>query len=356
MKPYFQDPGFTLYRGNAYEVLNEVPAAVGIDCVVTSPPYYGLRDYGTGVWHGGNPDCMHLGAKKKTRYDYSLATSPIQQGTRTGTDARPGMWRAMCPDCGAHRIDDQIGLEETEALYLSRLTSVFEVMHLWLPDHATIWVNIGDSYIDRELAGIPWKFAMSMQHLGFKLLADVIWSKPNPQPSSVKHRPSTAHEYVFMFGISDRNYYGYDDVKEPMAKSSLTRMQTPRFGENNKGHSGQYAIVTADYTEQEQEGYRNLRTVWDIPTEAFPGAHYAVYPRELVRRCILAGCREGGTVLDPFIGSGTTAVVARQLSRRCIGIDLKPEYCYDAYRRYQGRNLALEEAGQIPLFDLEVAV
>lgn len=353
MKPYYADNWFSLYQGDSLSVLRALNTAV--DCVVTSPPYFGLRDYGTGRWEGGDSDCEHAAGKKKTRYDYSLATSPLQDGGRTGTDAVPGLYAGACPDCGARRVDDQIGLEATVREYLVRLVGVFMGVRRLLTPAAVVWVNLGDSYRDRELLGVPWAFATAMKGAGFTLLADVIWSKPNPQPSSVKHRPSTAHEYVFMFGVSGRNYYGYDDVKEPMAHSSHERMKSPRIGENNKSADGQFAVVSEDYTDQEREGWRNMRSVWQISTEQWPGAHYAVFPRELVRRCILAGCPPKGVVLDPFIGSGTTAVVARQLARRCIGIDLNGSYCYDAYRRFQGRSLVLEEAGQIPLFDREVA-
>lgn len=357
LAPYYRDEWFTLYWGDNQQLLrmNGVGIANSIDCVVTSPPYYGLRDYGTGTWIGGSEACEHGAARRKTRYDYSLATSPIQDGTRTGTDAQAALYAPVCPDCGAKRSDAQLGLEETVGEYIDKLVALFVTMGPLLKQTATVWVNLGDSYIDRELTGIPWQFAFKMKQYGFTLLSDCIWYKPNPQPTSQKHRPSVDHEYIFLFAISERSYYGFEDVKLPMAGSSIARMQTPRYNGDNKGLDGNYAVNNANYSQAEKDGWRNLRTVWEISTESFPGAHYAVFPRALVRQMILAGCPEGGVVCDPFMGSGTTAVVARSLARRCLGTELKADYCRDAVRRYQGRNLVLEQAGQISLYDLEVS-
>lgn len=349
--PYYTDGRFTLYQGDNAQLFSRIEAA--IDCIVTSPPYYGLRDYGTGNWEGGTEGCDHESARKRTRYDYSLASSPLQSASRTGTDAQPAMFAEVCPACGATRVDDQIGLEAVVDDYIDKLVGVFVAARPHLKPTATIWVNLGDKYIDKELTGAPWLFAFAMKKAGFNLLLDVIWSKPNPQPTSQKHRPSVAHEYIFMFGVG-RNYYGYDAVKERMAASSIGRMKSPRYDSpENKGFSGEYAVQAPEFTDAEKEGWRNMRSVWEIPTESFPGTHYAVFPKELVKKCILAGCPVGGMVCDPFIGSGTTAVVARTLGCKSIGIELKPEYCYDAVRRYQGRSLVLEEAGQISFFDQE---
>jgi len=263
------------------------------------------------------------------------------------------MFAERCPECGATRVDDQIGLEAVVDDYIDKLVAVFLAARPHLKPSATIWVNLGDKYIDKELTGAPWLFAFAMKKAGFNLLLDVIWSKPNPQPTSQKHRPSVAHEYVFMFGVG-QNYYGYDAVKERMASTSMNRMKSPRFVDrDNKGFSGVYAVQTAEFSEAEKQGWRNMRSVWEIATESVPGTHYAVFPKELVRKCLLAGCPVGGTVCDPFIGSGTTAVVARTLGCKCIGMELKPEYCYDAMRRYQGRSLALEEGGQLSLYEEE---
>jgi DNA modification methylase len=334
-----------LFQGDSAQVLPQLTGLV--DCVVTSPPYYNLRDYGTGHWVGGDSECDHSPEKRGGRFASPVSAkqaSNVGSGTASSRD---------CP-CGARRVDEQIGMEDTVDGYIRKLVDLFDAARHLLNRSATLWVNIGDSYADRQLLGIPWRFAFAMQQARFQLLADVIWSKPNAMPTSAKHRPTIAHEYVFMFGVSGKNYYGYDEVKEPMADSSLIRMKSPRTGEHNKGQTGNYSVTTAEYTEQELTGWRNMRSVWEIAKGDFPGAHYAVYPLELVRRCILAGCPGGGTVLDPFFGSGTTAVAARALSRRCIGIELSGIYCRDAMRRFQGRRLHLEEAGQISLFDLEV--
>ncbi len=267
-----------------------------IDCVITSPPYYGLRDYGN---------------------------------------------------------VNQIGLELTPELYIISLVNVFMDIKRVMKKTATLWINIGDSYagsgcgtndyrteksrsinksdkmftkkpphqklgksknisnakesifIDTEylkpkdLIGIPWMLAFSLRNAGFFLRMDNIWSKPNPMPESVKDRPTKAHEYLFLFSKSKEYYYDYKSIQ----------------------------------TNSEYTGVANKKSVWTVPTKPFRDAHFAVFPENLIMDCIKAGCPENGVVLDPFLGSGTTAIVSKRLNRNFIGYDINSDYCKIAERR-----------------------
>lgn len=273
------------YRiGDCLEVLRSLPSGLVNTCV-TSPPYWGLRDYG------------HQG---------------------------------------------QIGLEETPDEYVERMVEVFREVRRVLRDDGTLWLNLGDSYAgswgnqgrkqargaqrpinkgmkttvddgrypskksrtgaiprgtdlkQKDLVGIPWMVAFALRADGWYLRSDIIWQKPNAMPSSVKDRPTTAHEYVFLLSKSRRYYYDSESIRE-------TDSGMPPLG-------------------------RNRRTVWTLPTVPYKGAHFATYPPALITPCILAGCPQGGTVLDPFFGSGTTGMVAESLGRGWLGIELNPDY------------------------------
>jgi DNA modification methylase len=290
-----------------------------VHCVVTSPPYWGLRDYG---------------------------------------------------------VEGQIGLEESFDEYLLRLVEVFRGVRRVLREDGTCWVNMGDGYAGiwgaqsrdgfvegmsatqiaqhprrthtgsssrysglkpKDLIGQPWRLAFALQADGWWLRSDIIWSKPNPMPESVTDRPTRAHEYVFLLTKAARYYYDADAVREEVSDSTMRdrRIGTERpfhdrSGDLGKGTSGgrrQGRNAVGDRTG------RNLRTVWTIPTQPFSGAHFATYPEKLVEPCIKAGCPEGGTVLDPFSGSGTTGVVALRLGRFYVGIELNPEYAGMSRRR-----------------------
>lgn len=258
--------------GDARQCLYEIPDGY-FDCVVTSPPYWGLRDYG---------------------------------------------------------ITGQIGAEATVDEYISDLVRLFREVRRTLADDGTLWLNIGDSYTSggrtwrgadaknkgramdyraptpeglkpKDLIGVPWRLAFALQSDGWYLRTDIIWNKPNCQPESVKDRPTRAHEYIFLLSKSEKYYYNPQAIMEPAA--------APKQKEKNR------------------------RTVWNINTEPYPGSHFAVYPRSLVRLCVAAGSRENGRVLDPFFGSGTTGVVCNELRRRCIGIELNEEYAELARER-----------------------
>lgn len=358
-EPYWQDPDFQLYLGDARELGPQVEPGI-VDCVVTSPPYYGLRDYQTGSWVGGDPNCRHLSARKKTRYDYTLANSPIQNGARTGTDARPAIWLPRCGDCGAERVDKQIGLEDDLSVYIRNLVGVFEGLREALTPEATVWVNIGDTYAHTrgyqvpdskhvdvgnsrpsrvpsgykvgDMLGVPWRFAFAMQDAGWWLRCDVIWAKPNVMPESVTNRPTKSHEYVFMFAKRPGYFFDQEAVREPHKLDGRTKTTVQAAGGSLQHRDG----------ERWPGNGRNIRSVWEIPTGATSDDHYASFPTELPRRCIKAGCPEGGLVLDPFLGTGTTARVARDLGRRTIGFELSEQYAA----------LSVARLGQLSLFTM----
>jgi DNA modification methylase len=214
-----------------------------VQCCVTSPPYYGLRDYG---------------------------------------------------------VDNQIGLEETPEQYIAKLVAVFREVKRVLRNDGVVFLNLGDTYINKQLLGIPWRVALALQADGWWLRNDIIWHKPNPMPESVTDRCTKAHEYIFLLSKSARYYYDNEAVFD-------TIDDTP---------SG-----------------RNRRTIWTITTKPYPGAHYAVFPPELPEICIKAGSAEGDVVLDTFVGSGTTCMVARELGRQGVGIDLSLDYLRNNARK-----------------------
>jgi DNA modification methylase len=283
-----------------------------VHCCVTSPPYWGLRDYG----HEG-----------------------------------------------------QIGLESTPDAYVARMVEVFREVRRVLRDDGTCWVNLGDSYAattkqtgrndngqrtsapaewncryeydrtkirmggtlkPKDLVGIPWRVAFALQADGWWLRQDIIWHKPNPMPESVRDRCTKAHEYVFLLTKSERYWYDAEAVSEA---SACAGVQTNDFSASALGlrikPSGN-AVPGTVYTVKPT---RNRRSVWTVTTKPYSGAHFAVMPSDLVEPCIKAGCPESGTVLDPFAGSGTTLAVAAEFGRNGIGCELNPEYIVLAEKR-----------------------
>lgn len=266
-----------IFEGDALTVLRRLPPRC-VQSIVTSPPYWGLRDYS---------------------------------------------------------IPDQLGLEGTLPQYINALRSVFAECRRVLKDDGIFWLNIGDGYTSgnrgwrapdrknparamsvrpdtpeglkpKDLMGIPWRLAFALQEDGWYLRADVIWNKPNAMPESVKDRPTRAHEYLFMFTKGERYYYDREAIVEASASGS-----------------------------------RNRRSVWSINTQAAPWAHFAMFPPGLVEPCVLASTRPGDFVLDPFFGSGTAGVVAQRLSRRYVGIELHPEYVSLAASRLEADERAI---------------
>lgn len=235
----------------------------------------------------------------------------------------------------------EIGQEGSPSEYVRRLVDIFSEAHRVLKEDGTLWVVLGDKYQDGAQLGMPWRVALALQDTGWILRSDIIWHKPNAMPSSVKTRPTTDHEYVFLFSKSKRYYYDVDAIREPhVTFSESSRMKggrnhffkngsTPEQGKNG----GRKNLHDARWDQAFHPKGRNKRTVWSIPLSKFRDAHFAVFPEQLVANCILAGCPEGGLVLDPFFGSGTTGVVARRLQRRYLGIDRSKKYCAMARTR-----------------------
>ncbi len=417
MVPYLSDPDVTLYHGDVLATLREFPAE-SVDCAVTSPPYWGLRDYGIG---------------------------------------------------------DQIGLEPTPEQYVERMVEVFREVRRVLAAHGTVWLNLGDSYTStaqgtfnaperiagagsrdgergqararyrpftglkpKDLVGIPWRVAFALQADGWYLRSDVIWAKPNPMPESVTDRPTKAHEYVFLLSKQPRYFFDQEAVREPAEWARWGDQTVPKY-EGTETATGWMENGKKEDLQARAAAGRNIRSVWSIATQPYPEAHFATFPEELARRCIAAGCPEQvcrvcgkarervvqtvetreqrpswagegnahgvrggnhkgrtgnwgstkeelgwtecncqtpqtttsssvtsaetlgtsrtalaertgsssalsakwrtGIVLDPFIGSGTVAYVARKLHRHSIGIDLNAEYLELAARRLQQQSL-----------------
>lgn len=227
----------------------------------------------------------------------------------------------------------EIGQEPTVQQYVNELVGVFR--HLWrvLMKDGTAWLNLGDTYAKKDsaragvkkdvLVGIPWRVALALQADGWYLRSDIIWHKPNPKPESVKDRPTKAHEVLFLLSKQERYHYDIDALREPVTSTGGASFGKQRH--STEGTGAQSRRLTSASQRNHPLG-KNKRSVWKIPVRSFPGAHFAVFPKDLVRPCILAGCPKGGTVLDPFAGSGTTGEVAAELGRNAVLIELNPVY------------------------------
>jgi len=257
----------TILHGDCLEVLATLPAE-SVHCCVTSPPYWGLRDYGV-----------------------------------------PG----------------QFGLEPTVGEYIAKLVDIFREVRRVLRHDAVLWLNLGDCLKDKQLQGVPWRVAFALQDDGWWLRSDIIWAKPNPMPESVRDRPTKAHEYVFLLAKSPTYYFDAAAVREPHSRSWWNEIPSRPGNPDRKDGGGRQGC-------NETAG-RNIRSVWTIATSPYADAHFATFPPELARRCILAGCPIDGVVLDPFAGAATTLLVADRLQRRSIGIELNPAYVAMAVER-----------------------
>ncbi len=288
------------------EDMSEIPDA-SVDCCVTSPPYWALRDYG----HEG-----------------------------------------------------QIGQEPSPEAFIARLISVFAEVRRVLRDDGTLWVNIGDTYStkprgtddlstsktlvgrdlsgwlqsgridktkasgvkEKDLIGIPWMLAFALRADGWYLRSDIIWSKTSCMPESITDRPSKSHEYVFLLSKSKRYYYDADAIREPLAESSVERLAQDVDSQEGSSRANAGGKTNGNMKAVGDLKGANKRTVWSIAPAGYPGAHFATFPPELAKTCIMAGSRSNGIVLDPFMGSGTTAQVALNCGRRFVGYELNPEY------------------------------
>jgi len=321
-----------------------------VDCCVTSPPYWGLRDYG---------------------------------------------------------VDGQLGLEDTPEQYVDNLVTVFKEVKRVLKDDGTLWLNLGDSYTGsgkgswsnnqkqkevyvpnknssqckmpkipanlkrKELVGIPWRVAFALQSDGWYLRQDIIWAKPNPMPESVKDRCTKSHEYIFLLSKSPKYYFNAEAISEPVANSTVKRLQqdienqkgsnrvygktngvmkavAPRYGGNKYTANPEIFNRTKSGNAYDFHEKRNKRDVWIVSTKPFKEAHFATFPLELIEPCILAGCKEKGIVLDPFMGSGTVALASIKHNKNFIGFELNKEYCNMAEKRLK------EEKAQISLFERSI--
>jgi DNA modification methylase len=289
----------TVLYGDCLTRLREIPDG-SVQCCVTSPPYWGLRDYGTRRWFGGDPACEH---------DRSVEHGPhhpgqVEQTKWSKAEAAGKGGQATtheCSKCGAWW--GQLGLEPTPELYVRNMVEVFREVRRVLRKDGIFWLNIGDSYANRssngikpkDLVGIPWMLAFALRAAGWWLRQDNIWHKPNVMPESVLDRSTRAHEQIFMLTKSARYFYDADAIREPCV--------------------GELPGTT-----------RNKRSVWSINTQAYKGAHFAVMPPELASTCIRASSKPGDLVLDPFAGSGTTLMVAKDLGRDFLGVELNEAY------------------------------
>ena len=335
---------FRIYLGDALSVLRELPNE-SINCCITSPPYWGLRDYG---------------------------------------------------------LPDQLGLEKTPEEYVSKLTAIFAEVNRVLKADGMLWLNLGDSYASsgghtkvgatgflstmpdqaaarnfaaqkvpfgykaKDLIGIPWFVAFSLRSWGWYLRSEIIWHKPNPMPESVTDRPTKAHEQIFLLTKSSKYYYDSVAASEPCVTNNPTDPSYRKNGKSTKrnrteipgqqphsiyrtsGNRTHKYVTEYEHSDTEEHRLkagllkvadkpwvrRNRRTVWTVSTQPIKQAHFATFPEKLIEPCILAGCPIGGTVLDPFNGSGTTGIVATRHGRRYIGIELNPDYIDITEERY----------------------
>lgn len=358
--------------GDCREILPRMASdGVRVQTCVTSPPYYGLRDYGTASWDGGDVECDHqrtLGGTKSStlnNYDNGLSEETIADKVLHYGRAS---YRDTCGKCGARRVDQQLGLEQTPDEYVDQLVQVFRAVRDLLADDGTLWLNLGDSYANdgkwggasggkhvdalhgntgigrsrkftglkpKDLIGIPWRVAFALRDDGWYLRSDIVWAKPNPMPESVADRPTKAHEYLFLLAKSEHYFYDAASMQEPCESgpSDVRKMQESRerIGGKHKTLDDSFnkASAATNIGRKRSVGSptgRNRRTVWTIATTPFTGAHFATFPRKLIEPCIVAGSRPGDVVLDPFAGSGTTRRVAIDLGRHYVGCELNAAY------------------------------
>lgn len=362
-----------------------------VHCVVTSPPYWGLRDYGTATWEGGDTGCAHINGTLTNNKSTLRSGGRKHVGPYANEKALSiGMpYRLTCGKCGARRIDTQIGLEVTPAEYVDTMVEVFREVKRVLRDDGTLWLNLGQSYAyasggtfkPKDMVPIPWLVAIALQQDGWTLRSDIIWHKPNQMPESVQDRPTSAHDYLFLLAKSRRYYYDAKAIAEPSSHTThLSQREVDRImaaraaGANTSVGSGRRSakVHAVDGMVKQNTSFENAvclpnkRTVWTIPTSYFRSSHFATFPPKLVEPCVLAGtsaegcCAKCGapwarkrrtddwaptcacdvatvpcTVLDPFFGAGTTGLVAARLGRACIGIELSAEYCAMARHRIE---------------------
>ena len=437
MSLFLDDGDVRLYQGDALEQLRGLPDGC-VNMIATSPPFYGLRDYGTGTWEGGDPECDHM--------DTAFNAIPQNREGRETPGGRGGSFPTterqfgkVCGKCGARRVDRQIGLEETPDQWVTSLVAVFRECRRVLADHGTLWVEIGDSYMatptgnrgtksalhgaqtsdkyketldrytdaklnrqpvpeglkQKDLLGQPWMLAFALRADGWYLRSEIIWARPNPMPESVTDRPTKSHSTIFLLSKGPRYFFDQDAIREPYKYDGRKVLEIN--GTSDAAHENYANREGKTRWPGGVDGGANARSVWTIPTEPTPFAHFATWPRKLVARMIQAGTSECGccpecgapwvrkteraidtsrplarqkngqgtnartsttlgwspscahqhqpvpcTVLDPFAGSGTTLLVARNHQRHAIGIELNADYCRIAANRLSQLSLLTE--------------
>jgi DNA modification methylase len=235
----------------------------------------------------------------------------------------------------------EFGRENDVPLYIEKLVVLFDELHRVLLPTGTLWLNLGDTYRDGQLLGVPWRVALALQSAGWNLRSEVIWNKPNAMPSSVKNRPTTSHEHIFLLSKSSDYYYDADAIREPhvtFSENSKMRGGRKHLGQRNGTpengkNKGNTNLHNGRWDQAFHPMGRNKRTVWEVSLGKFRDAHFAVFPESLIEPCILAGSRIGDVVLDPFMGAGTTGVVASRFNRHFLGFELVSEYAAMALQR-----------------------
>jgi DNA modification methylase len=428
-----------IYQGDCQKLVKELPSG-SVNCVITSSPYYGLRDYQTAKWEGGDMNCDH-----RPKTSDKTGSSTLNSASNNNNHEREGYKGDTCPKCGAIRIDDQIGLEETPEMFVEKLVGLFREVRRVLRDDGVVWLNLGDSYNGypanttrggklsgtnqharhfkeggygltdkslkpKDLIGIPWMVAFALRDDGcadlrachtlgqvmselldeyegepipdkviavlerlqleyqeakgnsWYLRQDIIWSKPNPMPESVTDRCTKSHEYIFLLSKSAKYYFDADAIKQPIKDSSILRLaqdvenqvgsdRVPGKTNGNMKAVAHKSAITPGQTPHTKALNRmagipdpiyqsaNKRSVWTVTTKPFKEAHFATFPEELIVDMVRAGCPKGGVILDPFMGAGTTGLVARKLGRNYIGFELNPEYIKIAEKRIGSRGI-----------------
>lgn len=299
-----------------------------MQAVVTSPPYWGLRDYESISWTGGQQNCEHQNAKPKAK------------ATTAETKRQKNKTQRVC-SCGAVGIDSAVGGEYSPDEYVEQLCLIFDEIRRVLKADGTLWLNLGDTYATKDirnadgsvikrknLLGIPWRVALALQRRGWILRQDIIWAKPNAMPENVKDRFTNSHEHIFLFSKSQKYYFDAESVKEDALTSGK---RFPNSERRALGIPSRYGAKGAAYYGisgfgVSESGKRNKRDVWNVSTKPFRGAHFAAYPQDLIETCILAATKESDFVLDPFSGSGTTGLVSLKLRRNYLGLEISKKY------------------------------
>lgn len=328
MKPYFETESGKLYQGDCLDIMKTLPNE-SINCGITSPPYWGLRDYG---------------------------------------------------------VKDQLGLEETLEEYVEKMVRIFHEFKRVLKYNGTLWLNLGDKHNSgspgardperwpkqssnnhppkksvlrnlktKDLVGIPWRVAFALQADGWYLRQDIIWHKPNPMPESVTDRCTKAHDYIFLLSKSPKYYFDNEAIKEPcsantnpkISKEKIYKIKQARLRGNNTSAGSKYSSPKTHTTNglvKQNSSFenavclpvktKNKRSVWTVATKAFKGAHFATFPPDLILPCVLAGCPEGGVIMDMFFGAGTTGLVAMEKNRKFLGVELSEKNCKIAIDRF----------------------